>query len=116
MLAIDGSLACGTMSNLFLVEKDVLSTPPIATGCRAGVTREVLFELAAREGLEVRETLVEPAALWQADEVFFASTRVECLPVSKVDGKSIGRETGHPRTSALRARLRELVASEASSA
>lgn len=43
VLAIDGSLACGTMANLFVVDGDTLRTPALASGCRAGITREAVL-------------------------------------------------------------------------
>ena len=110
-LAIDGSLACGTMANIFLIIRDMLVTPPIATGCRAGVTREAILQIAAREGLAVREERIDPATLLQADEFFFTSTRVECLPIASVDGRVVGR-SHYPRTAALRQSLRRLIAED----
>jgi branched-chain amino acid aminotransferase len=117
MLAVDGSLACGTMANLFLVSGDVLHTPTLSTGCRKGVTRTAVLEVAASAGFSVHEGPLDSERLFVADEAFFTSTRVECLPISAVDGRAIGRpaEGGplrHPRTTALRAALRALIDAE----
>lgn len=112
-LAIDGALACGTMANLFVVEGDTLLTPSLESGCRAGVTRGAILEVAPRLFREVREQRLEPSILEEADEAFFTSTRVECLPIATVDGRSIGR--GHfVRTHALREALSSLIRSETS--
>ncbi|MDB4938130.1 MAG: Branched-chain amino acid aminotransferase [Labilithrix sp.] len=123
MLAVDGSLACGTMANLFLVKGDMLLTPPTASGCRGGVTRELVLELAARVGLTAREEMLDPSALFDADEAFFTSSRVECLPIASVGGRAVGRERTtptegprHPRTAALRAALRGVVSDETTAA
>jgi branched-chain amino acid aminotransferase len=121
MLAVDGSLACGTMANLFLVRADALLTPPVSSGCRAGVTRELVLELAGRVGLTAREEPLDPAALSDADEAFFTSSRVECLPIATVDGRAIGAArsggpAGHPRTTALRAALRAVASEETTKA
>jgi branched-chain amino acid aminotransferase len=117
MLAAGGSLACGTMANLFLVVGDTLRTPSLASGCRAGVTRETVLEIAESVGLAPREASLDLAELFEADEAFFTSTRVECLPIAAVDGRPVGSArtdlARHPRTTALRARLRALVAEEA---
>ncbi len=110
-LAVDGAIACGTMTNIFLVKNGVLYTPSLESGCRPGITREAIFDVAAREGVELQEQRIDPIALGEVDEVFFTSTRVECLPVASVDGHPIGR--GHyPLTAALRAALRRLVKEE----
>lgn len=117
MLAVDGSLACGTMANLFLVAGDTLLTPSLASGCRSGVTRSTVLEIAESVGLVPREEPIAPEQLFEVDEAFFTSSRVECLPIATVDGRAVGRsrsgEARHPRTTALRARLRALVAEEA---
>jgi branched-chain amino acid aminotransferase len=117
MLAVDGSLACGTMANLFLVKGDELLTPSLGTGCRAGVTREAVLEVARRVGLTPREATLPLEALFDAEEAFFTSSRVECLPIASVDGRDIGRapapdEKRAPRTAALRGALRALVSDE----
>jgi branched-chain amino acid aminotransferase len=111
VLAVDGSLACGTMANLFLVKGNTLLTPALASGCRAGVTRELVLELAARVGLTAREEVLEQSALFDADEAFFTSSRVECLPIASVDGRAIGG-ADHPHSTALRAALRAVVTDE----
>jgi branched-chain amino acid aminotransferase len=115
MLAVDGSLACGTMANLFLVKGDTLLTPPLASGCRGGVTRELVLEIAERVGLRAREEVLEPAALFDADEAFLTSSRVECLPIATVGGRAIGGHL-HPRTAALRASLHAVVGDETTNA
>jgi hypothetical protein len=50
----------------------------------------------------------------EVDEAFLASTRVECLPIARVDGRAIGSSsaTGFPRATALRAAFGELVQRE----
>ena len=111
VLAVDGSLACGTMANLFIVKGNTLLTPSLASGCRAGVTRELVLEIAARVGLTAREEALEQSALFDADEAFLTSSRVECLPLAAVDGRAIGR-TDHPHTAALRSALRAVVTDE----
>jgi branched-chain amino acid aminotransferase len=111
VLALDGSLACGTMANLFMVRGDALLTPSLESGCRGGVTREVVLELAARVGLSAREERLDPAVLFDADEAFFTSSRVECLPVASVDGRAIG-SGAYPKTAEIRAALRAVVTDE----
>jgi branched-chain amino acid aminotransferase len=117
MLAVDGTLACGTMANLFLVKGDQLLTPSLAGGCRAGVTRELVLELSHRVGLTPREETLPSEALFDADEAFFTSSRVECLPIASVDGRDIGRapaagEVRAPRAAAFRRALRAVVSDE----
>ena len=107
-LAVDGALASGTMASLFVVAGEALLTPSLDSGCRAGITREAILEIAPRHFTEVRQERLDPAVLAHADEVFLASTRVECLPVASVDDRRIGDGT-FARTHALRAALQALV-------
>ncbi|MFC8797902.1 aminotransferase class IV [Promicromonospora sp. NPDC057138] len=50
-----GELCEGTGSNVFLEIDGELVTPPLSSGCLAGITRELLLEWGAEEGLPVRE-------------------------------------------------------------
>lgn len=111
MLALDGSIACGTMATIFVVDGARLVTPPLSTGCRDGITRRALLDLAPSVGLRPVEAPIAPDALGEVDEAFFASTRVECLPIARADGAPIGRGT-FERTRALHAALRRVVAEE----
>ncbi len=114
MLAVDGALACATMANLFVVVGDTLLTPSLESGCRAGVTRGAVLELASSQFAHVREERLAPSILEEADEVFLTSTRIECLPVANVDGRPIGRtDSGRfTRTHALHEAFSALVAAE----
>ena len=108
-LSNDGSVAGGTMANLFVRSGRVLATPWLTSGCRAGVTRAAILELAPGLGLSVEERRILPEELLHADEVFLTSTRVECLPVSAIDARPIACGEA---TAALREALRALVARE----
>lgn len=99
-LAIDGSVACGTMANLFVVAGNALVTPPLATGCRDGIVRQAVLSLAARAGLEAHERTVSPSDLHHADEVFFTNSRIECLPVATIDGRRVGTAVGASKDAA----------------
>ncbi|WP_456825750.1 aminotransferase class IV [Cellulomonas sp. P5_E12] len=50
-----GDLCEGTASNVFVERAGELVTPPLSSGCLAGITRELLLEWAAAAGLPVRE-------------------------------------------------------------
>ncbi|PVU81132.1 aminotransferase IV [Cellulomonas sp. WB94] len=50
-----GELCEGTGSNVLVERGGELVTPGLASGCLAGITRELLLEWAAEDGLPVRE-------------------------------------------------------------
>jgi branched-chain amino acid aminotransferase len=85
-LSVDGRVSSGTISNLFLVRDGALITPDESADCRLGVTREMILELAPSLGLRAVEADVRVEDLATADEIFFASSVMLCLPVRRVEG------------------------------
>lgn len=81
-----GDLCEGTGSNVFLVRGGRLVTPPLSSGCLAGVTRSLLCELA-----DIAELDVPIGALAAADEAFLASTTRAVQPITSVDGRPLPR-------------------------
>ena len=84
-----GYLTEAAGSNLFLVKDGILKTPRYESGILPGVTRVVVFELAARLGIKVREVNLKLIDLLQADEVFITNSLIEIVPVTMIDGKLI---------------------------
>jgi branched-chain amino acid aminotransferase len=63
MLNESGRIACASAANVFLVSEAGLMTPPESEGAMPGVTRAVLLEIAAEEGVAVRIEPVPRSAL-----------------------------------------------------
>jgi branched-chain amino acid aminotransferase len=80
-----GHITEGAVSNLFIVTDAGLQTPPAGGDLLAGVTRTVVCELAAAEGLPVREDPITPELLYAADEAFLTNTTWEIRPIDRVD-------------------------------
>ncbi len=70
---------CAT-ANLFLVLDDDIVTPPLTTGCLAGVVREVLVECGA-----ATERELWPADLHEAAGAFLTASTTGVVPVAAVD-------------------------------
>lgn len=85
MLNAHGSIAEGTVSNIFFVSDDNLCTPSLDAGILNGITRETVISIAQRAGINVREGMFSPADLLNAQEVFYTNTSSEILPISRVD-------------------------------
>jgi branched-chain amino acid aminotransferase len=107
-----GRLAEGTASNLFLVRRGALLTPPAPGTGLPGVTREAVFDLAREAGIGVSEEDLPVALLFEADEAFLTNTTWEVLPVTRADGRAIGGGRPGPVAALLRARYRALVEAE----
>ena len=82
-----GELCEATGSNVFVVVDGVVSTPPLSSGCLAGISRELVLEWCAHEGLAVVEETLPLDVLTRADEVFLTSSIKDVFPVSAVDGR-----------------------------
>jgi branched-chain amino acid aminotransferase len=80
-----GHLAECTSANIFLVRGGRVLTPPLSSGCLAGITREILLEIAPRAGIEILEQELTPQELTSAEEVFISSTTREVAAVDRVD-------------------------------
>jgi len=80
-------LAECTSANVFLVIEGKVLTPPLASGCLAGVTRDVLFEITPRAGIDLREQTLTPDDLQRAEEVFISSTTREVAGVGLVKSR-----------------------------
>ena len=83
-LTVDGRVSSGTVSNVFAVIDGELCTPSLDCDCRAGITRELVLELAPRLGIVTRETHLTLADLARAHEVFFTSALMDALPARSV--------------------------------
>jgi branched-chain amino acid aminotransferase len=90
-----GELCEGTGSNIAVAVEGVLVTPPLNSGCLAGITRELLLEWAGKEGLPVEERPLPISALDTAQDVVLASSTRDVQRVSVIDGREItGGELG----------------------
>jgi branched-chain amino acid aminotransferase len=100
----------GTTTNLFLLERGALVTPPLSAGLLPGVTRALVIRLARRAGLAVREEPVTPARLRAAAEAFLTASTVEILPVVRLDGHPLAAGRPGAVTRLLQARYAAHVA------
>ena len=110
----------GSTSNIFLVtSSSSLVTPPIESGLLAGITRQVVLELAGPLGLNTIEAEVRLKDLEQASEAFLTNSLIEIMPLVEVrdnTGKviTIGSGKPGPVTKRLMAAYREMVKRETS--
>jgi branched-chain amino acid aminotransferase len=89
LLDTRGYLSEGIGSNIFLVKDGVVFTPN-ARYVLAGVSRQVVIDLALALGLEVRETDLRVVDATEADEAFITSTSFCICPVRTYDGVNLG--------------------------
>ena len=85
--------------NLFAVKGSVVTTP--ASGVLEGVTRKTAIALATEHGYKVVQDDLAPEHVRAADEVFATSTAGGIMPITKVDGRTIGTGSAGPTTQKL---------------
>jgi branched-chain amino acid aminotransferase len=99
-----GNLCEGTGSNVFVGVDGRLRTPPLSSGCLAGITRDLLLEItdAVEADLPIDD-------LARADEAFLSSSTREIQPIATVDGRAL-RQCPGPLTRQADAAFADLVA------
>ncbi|PRH76231.1 4-amino-4-deoxychorismate lyase [Streptomyces solincola] len=92
-----GALCEGTGSNVFVVLDGRLHTPPLASGCLAGITRDLVIEWTGAE-----ETDLPLDVLERAEEVFLTSTLRDVQAVHRIDGRELPGAPGPVTAKAMR--------------
>ena len=93
-----GTVAEGTVSNVFIIKRKCLLTPSVSSGILRGVTRGIVMDLARKRGWRVLETHLTRHDLFTADECFLTNTSSEVLPVVELDDRRIGDGKPGPLT------------------
>ncbi|MEV0442837.1 aminodeoxychorismate lyase [Streptomyces spectabilis] len=92
-----GRLCEGTGSNVFVVLDGEIHTPPVASGCLAGITRALAVEWTG-----AHETDLPFDVLDRAEEVFLTSTLRDVQAVHRVDGRDLPGTPGPVTAKAMR--------------
>ncbi|MFE7070904.1 aminotransferase class IV [Streptomyces sp. NPDC057620] len=92
-----GQLCEGTGSNVFVVLDGEIHTPPVASGCLAGITRALTAEWTG-----AKETDLPLDVLERAEEVFLTSSLRDVQAVHRVDGRELPGAAGPVTAKAMR--------------
>ncbi|WP_394435478.1 aminotransferase class IV [Streptomyces sp. SGAir0957] len=92
-----GQLCEGTGSNVFVVLDGEIHTPPVASGCLAGITRALAVEWTG-----AKETDLPLQVFAQADEIFLTSTLRDIQAVHRVDDRDLPGAPGPVTAKAMR--------------
>ena len=102
-LSTAGTVSEGSGQNVFLYIDGALITTPLDGSLLGGITRDSIMRLAQREGLTIREQIIQREMLYTADEVFFTGTAAELTPVRSIDRIKVGAGKVGPVTKRLQA-------------
>ncbi len=108
MLNDQGNIAECTADNVFIVKHGQIMTPPITAGALRGITRSVVFDIAAELKIKISEPELTRHDLYIADEAFLTGTAAEVIPMINVDGRIIGNGKPGPITKRTIERFRAL--------
>lgn len=90
MLSAEGYVAEGTVCNIFIIKNGIIKTPPLSVGILNGVTRSIVIGLATKNNITILEQPFPLDEIYDADECFVTSTLYEVMPVTKMNGRSLG--------------------------
>ena len=100
MLDLDGNISESNAHNFFLVVNGTLCTPS-NKNVLDGITKDALFELAAKLKIDVMEGNFTPYDAYNAEEAFLASTSPTILPVQSINGVCPTKDVPGPVTKRL---------------
>lgn len=87
-----GEVSECTSANIFAAFGDRVYTPPLSSGCLAGITRHTLLHDVSVPNFTVEERTLFPQDLAKADQVFMTSTTRELLTVAHIQGLTVRNE------------------------
>lgn len=90
LIDADGFVTEGAASNVFAVIDGILITPPKSNKILAGITRDVILELAEKHNLPCREDNISLAELKTASEIWVTSSTREIIAVVELDSQPVG--------------------------
>lgn len=89
ILLRNGVLTEGAASNVFIVKNNKILTPKKNKQILAGITRDIVIELAQDNHIDIIETEISELELLNADEIWVTSSTKEVAPVIELNGKLI---------------------------
>ncbi len=79
-------------ANIFIIKDGCLLSPD--RGCLRGITRDSVFQIASKIGIEVSMCRIQSKDCLAADDAFLTSSAGGVMPVNSIDGVSLGKSEG----------------------
>lgn len=112
MLTKDGFVAECTGDNIFILKEGMLKSPPVHLGALEGITQKAVIDLAAQLKISFAWETFTRYDLFTADECFLTGTAAELIPVTTIDGRTIGSGKPGAVTQQLIAAFKKLTLTE----
>ena len=89
ILIRDGDVTEGAASNVFIVSKGVIKTPPKGSRLLPGITRDLVVELAHTHNMPIEEVAISEEEFLAANEIWLTSSTKEILPVTNINAQPV---------------------------
>jgi D-alanine transaminase len=86
----EGKLTEASASNVFIVKRGVIQSPPKNNLILPGITYDVVVELARANSMALEFLDIPEADVRAADEIWVTSSSKEVLAIVELDGKRVG--------------------------
>jgi branched-chain amino acid aminotransferase len=91
----------GATSNIFMVKRSTVYTPPLTQNILDGITRKVILDLCRANRIKVRQKKIHYRDLINAHEAFLTNSIAGVIPVKKIDVHELGNDVPGKLTSRL---------------
>ncbi|GIV18343.1 MAG: 4-amino-4-deoxychorismate lyase [Armatimonadota bacterium] len=85
----NGCVTESTVSNIFVWDHNQLLTPPVEDGILAGITRQIVIEIAQSLGFQCHEEHIPASLLPSAQGVFLTNSVREIVPVIRLNDEPL---------------------------
>lgn len=109
----DDMVTEGGSSSAFIVSNGVMVTRPLSRTILPGIRRRVILELCESEGIRLEQRAFSVEEALAADEAMLSSATTLILPVTSIDGHTIGDGSPGPVTRKLRELYKQHLQQEA---
>ncbi len=109
---VEGYLAEGCVSNVFLVKDSALHTPGLDTPVLPGIARKTVCSIAGRRGYELVEKNLTIDDCLAADEMFLTNSIMHVMPVSGLEKHTYGDGKPGPVTRQIMEQFDEVFTSQ----
>lgn len=109
VLIRNGMVTEATHSSVLGVKNGIVYTHPKSELILPGITRKVILEICADNGIEVKEKAIPEDDLYNLDELIIAGTGSEVTPVIQVNDKLIGNKKPGEITKFIQQKFFEMV-------
>jgi len=94
LLNSKGLLAEGSVSNVFIVNNKIVSTPRIDDGALPGVVRHVILNELNLDEIKIKEEEISLEMLLNAEDIFITNALFGVMPINQVNDVKISNNSG----------------------